>query len=117
MNLAELDRALRSLRLSAMADVLDARLRHAQAERLPPLDLLAILVNDELQRRQDRLLERRRAQARFRDPSRSLDSFDFTFNKKMNRALRFELATGRFITQREDILLIGPPGSGKSHLA
>jgi len=110
MNLVELDRALRSFRLSGMADVLDPRLRHAQAKRLPPLDLIAILVNDELQRRQDRLLERRRVQARFRDPSRSLDSFDFTFIKKMNRALLFELATGRFITQREDILLIGPPG-------
>ena len=117
MTQMELDRALRALRLSGMADVLDARLRHAQAERLPPLDLIAMLVNDELQRRQDRLLERRRVQARFRDPSRSLDSFDFSFNKKMNRALLFELATGRFITQREDILLIGPPGSGKSHLA
>lgn len=113
MNLAELDRALRTLRLSGMADVLDARLRHAQAERLPPLDLIAMLVNDELQRRQDRLLERRRTQARFRDPSRSLDSFDFTFNKKMNRALLFELATGRFITQREDVLLVGPPVRGK----
>ena len=117
MTQMELDRALRALRLSGMADVLDARLRHAQAERLPPLDLLAMLVNDELQRRQDRLLERRRVQARFRDPSRSLDEFDFTFNKKMNRALLFELATGRFITQREDVLLVGPPGSGKSHLA
>ena len=117
MTQMELDRALRALRLSGMADVLDARLRHAQAERLPPLDLIAMLVNDELQRRQDRLLARRRAQARFRDPGRSLDAFDFSFNKKMNRALLFELATGRFITQREDILLIGPPGSGKSHLA
>ena len=117
MNLTELDHALRTLRLSGMADVLDARLRHAQAERLPPLDFLAMLVSDELQRRQDRLLERRRIQARFRDPARSLDTFDFTFNKKMNRALLFELATGRFIAQREDILLIGPPGTGKSHLA
>ena len=110
MNLLELDRALRTLRLSGMADVLDAGLRHAQAERLPPLDFLAMLVNDELQRRQDRLLARRRAQARFRDPGRSLDAFDFTFNKKMNRALLFELATARFITQREDVLLVGPPG-------
>ncbi len=117
MNVTELDRALRKLRLSGMADVLDTRLRHAEAERLPPLDLIAMLVNDEWQRRQDRLLERRRAQARFRDPSRSLDAFDFAFNKKMNRALIFELATGRFITQREDLLLVGPPGSGTSHLA
>ena len=117
MNLTELDAALRTLRLSGMADVLTARLQHAQAERLPPLDFIAMLVSDELQRRQDRLLERRRAQARFRDPARSLDTFDFGFNKKMNRALLFELATGRFITQREDILLVGPPGTGKSHVA
>jgi len=117
MTLLELDRALRTLRLSGMADALDARLRHAQAERMPPLDLVAMLVNDELQRRQDRLLERRRAHARFRDPDRSLDSFDFTFNKKMNRALLFELATGRFISQHEDVLFVGPPGTGKSHLA
>ena len=117
MNLTELDHALRTLRLSGMADVLDARLRHAQAERLPPLDFIAMLVSDELQRRQDRLLERRRIQARFRDPARSLDTFDFTFNTKMNRALVFELTTGRFITQREDVLLVGPPGTGKSHLA
>lgn len=117
MNLPELDRALRKLRLSGMAEVLEVRLRHAQTERLAPLDFLATLVTDELQRRQDRLLDRRRTQARFRDPSRSLDTFDFTFNKKMNRALLFELATGRFITERHDVLLLGPPGTGKSHLA
>ncbi|MCU0636786.1 MAG: ATP-binding protein, partial [Gemmatimonadaceae bacterium] len=69
MNITELDHALRKLRLSGMADVLDARLRHAQADRLPPLDFLAMLVSDELQRRQDRLLDRRRTQARFRDPA------------------------------------------------
>jgi DNA replication protein DnaC len=117
MNLVEVDRALRTLRLSGMADVLDARLRHAQTERLTPLDLIATLVSDELQRRQDRLLARRHVQARFRDPDRSLDSFDFAFNKKLNRALIHELATARFIEQREDVLLLGPPGTGKSHLA
>ena len=117
MNLTELDHALRQLRLSGMADVLEIRLRQAQSEPLPPIDLVSALVNDELQRRQDRLLERRRKLARFRDPDRSLDTFDFSFNKKMNRALVFELATARFITQREDVLLLGPPGTGKSHLA
>jgi DNA replication protein DnaC len=117
MNLTELDRALRKLRLSGMADVLDARLRHAQAEHLAPLDLIATLVGDELQRRQDRLFARRHKQAAFRDPESSLDRFDFDFNKKMNRALVFELATARFIGQREDALFLGPPGTGKSHLA
>ena len=89
----------------------------AQAEQMAPIDLVAALVTDELQRRQDRLLARRHKQARFRDPERSLDGFDFAFNKKINRALVFELATARFVAQREDALLLGPPGTGKSHLA
>src|SRR5205823_13601304 len=85
------------------------RLRHAQTEPLTPIDLVSMLVSDELLRRQDRLLERRHKQARFRDPDRSLDTFDFDFNKRMNRALIHDLATGRFIAQREDALFLGPP--------
>jgi DNA replication protein DnaC len=117
MTLVELDHALRKLRLSGMAAVLEARLRHAQSEKMTPIDLVSTLVTDELLRRQDRLLERRHKQAAFRDPDRSLNSFDFDFNKKMNRALIHELATGRFIAQHEDALFLGPPGTGKSHLA
>lgn len=117
MNLVELDHALRKLRLSGMADTLDARLRQAQSQRQAPIDLVSALVGDELVRRQDRLIARRLQQARFRDADRSLDTFDFDFNKKMNRALIHELATARFILQREDALFLGPPGSGKSHLA
>jgi DNA replication protein DnaC len=117
VNLVELDHALRKLRLSGMADVLETRLRQAQTEKLAPLDLVATLVSDELQRRQDRLFDRRHKQACFRDPDRSLDSFDFDFNKKINRALIYDLATARFIQQREDALFLGQPGTGKSHLA
>ena len=117
MNLVELDQALRKLRLSGMADVLETRLLQAQTEQMAPIDLLAALVSDELQRREDRLLARRHKQARFRDPDRALDGFDFAFNKKINRALVFELATARFVAKREDVLLIGQPGTGKSHLA
>ena len=117
MNLVEVDHALRQLRLSGMADTLDARLRQAQTERLAPLDLVSSLVADELLRRQDRLFARRHKSARFRDPDRSLDRFDFDFNTKMNRALIHDLATARFVAQREDVLLLGPPGTGTSHLA
>lgn len=117
MNLVELDHALRKLRRLGMAAVHETRLRHAQSEKMTPLDLVSTLVSDELLRRQDRLLERRHKQAGFRDPDRSLDRFDLDFNKKMNRALIHELATGRFVAQREDALLLGPPGTGKSHLA
>jgi len=117
VNLVEVDHALRKLRLSGMADVLETRIRQAQAEKLVPLDLVSTLVSDELQRRQDRLFERRHKQAGFRDSDRSLDRFDFDFNKKMNRALIYELATARFVQQHEDVLFLGPPGTGKSHLA
>ena len=117
MNLVELDGALRKLRLSGMADVLETRLRQAQSEKMAPIDLVSVLVSDELLRRQDRLFARRHKLARFRDPDRSLDSFDFDFNKKMNRPLVYELATARFVAQREDALFLGPPGTGKSHLA
>jgi chromosomal replication initiation ATPase DnaA len=67
--------------------------------------------------RSQRLLQRRQKQAQFRDSQKSLDSFDFTFNKKMNRSLVFDLATGAFIAKHEDALFLGPPGTGKSHLA
>jgi DNA replication protein DnaC len=117
MNLVELDHALRKLRLSGMADVLETRLRQAQTERMAPIDLLSALVSDELLRRQDRLFERRTKLASFRDHGKTLDNFDFTFNPKMNRALLYELATARFVAQREDALFVGPPGTGKSHLA
>ncbi len=117
MNLIELNRALKQLRLGGMAAVLETRLRQAQAEAMAPIDLLSCLVSDELTRRSERLLERRRKQAQFRDSQKTLDNFDFNFNKKMNRSLVFDLATGGFIARHEDALFLGPPGTGKSHLA
>jgi DNA replication protein DnaC len=117
MNISELERSLRQLRLGGMAAVLENRLRQAQAEPMAPIDLISCLVSDELTRRSDRLLERRRKQARFRDPGKTLDNFDFAFNPKMNRSLIFDLATGTFIGKREDALFLGPGGAGKSHLA
>ena len=117
MNLIELHQALKQLRLGGMATVLETRLQQAQAEAMAPIDLISCLVTDELTLRGDRLLERRRKQAGFRDSLKTLDNFDFSFNKKMNRSLLFELASGNFVNRREDVLFLGPPGSGKSHLA
>src|SRR5512144_3352404 len=117
MNLIELERSLRQLRLGGMAAVLETRLHQAQAEPMAPIDLVSCLVSDELTRRGDRLLERRRKQAGFRDANKTLDNFDFTFNPKMNRSLVFDLAAGAFLSRREDALFLGPGGTGKSHLA
>ena len=116
MNIIELQRALRQLRLGGMASVLETRIHQAQAEPMAPIDLISCLVSDELSRRSDRLLERRRKAAGFRN-LHTLDNFDFNFNKKMNRSLVFDLATANFIARHEDALFLGPPGSGKSHLA
>jgi DNA replication protein DnaC len=117
VNLVELDHALRQLRLSGMAATLETRLVEAQSERHAPIDLVSTLVHDELVRRQDRLLARRIDEARFRDRAASLERFDFDFNPKLNRRLVFDLATARFVEQHEDVLFLGPPGTGKSHLA
>ncbi len=83
MNVTELDHALRKLRLSGMADTLELRLLEAQTEKMVPIDIVSSLVGDELVRRQDRLIERRLKKASFRDPDKTLDGFDFGFNKKM----------------------------------
>ena len=116
MNIIELQRALMKLRLGGMASVLETRIHQAQAEPMAPIDLISCLVSDELSRRGDRLLERRRKAAGFRN-LHTLDTFDFNFNKKMNRSLIFDLATANFIARHEDALFLGPPGTGKSHLA
>src|SRR5258708_18661718 len=100
-----------------MDGVLGTRVWEAQEEAMAPDDLISCLISDELSRRSDRLLERRRKQADFRDPQATLDSFDFDFNKKTNRSLVFQLATGNFILKHDDGLFLGPPGTGKSHLA
>src|SRR3989449_1344854 len=117
MNLVELHRAPPRPRGPGMPAGLEPRLLQAQTEPLAPIDFLSTLVSDELLRRQDRLLDRRLKQAGFRDVGKTLDTFDFEFNKKLNRRLVFELATGRFVAQHEDGLFLGPPGTGKSHLA
>lgn len=112
----ELDRSLRQLRLGGMADALTVRAQQARTDHLGPIDFLALLVHDELERRRDRLVARRVKLAAFRDP-KTIDTFDWKFNTNFDRALIFELATCRFIERHEDVLMLGNAGVGKSHLA
>jgi DNA replication protein DnaC len=117
MNIVELKRSLTTLRFNGIANTLESRLLQAQTENLAPIDFLSVLVQDEMTRRSDRFILRRLKQAQFRDANKTLDAFDFDFNRKLNKKLVFELATGQFISRREDALFLGPPGTGKSHLA
>jgi DNA replication protein DnaC len=107
---------LRKLRLSGLAHTLDVRLAEAAGGRLSHAEFLELIIQDELLVRQERLMGRRTKQAAFRE-SRTLEGFDFSFNSSAPRKRIYELATCRFIEQGRDVLLIGPPGVGKSHLA
>jgi DNA replication protein DnaC len=104
-----------TLHLSGLLDSLQLRLQEAEANRLPYTQFLELLFQDEINVRHQLLINRRYKQAEFRE-LRSLENFDFSFNLSINRALIYELATGQFVAQRRDVLLVGPPGVGKSHL-
>jgi hypothetical protein len=80
------------------------RLVQARADILRPIDFIALLVHDEMDRRRDRLIERRAKSASFRD-RKTLDTFDWKFNSAIDRALVYELATARFIERRQDCLI------------
>jgi DNA replication protein DnaC len=104
-----------ALRLSGLLESLELRLQEAEANRLPYAQFLELLFQDEINIRHQRLLSRRHKLADFRE-MRSLDNFDFGFNPGINRAQIYELASGHFVRQCRDVLLVGPPGVGKSHL-
>lgn len=112
----ELEKALKSLRLSGILTTLPARVQQASDGAISPLEFLETLLADETDRRRDRLLERRIKLARI-DPRCRLDSFDWSFNPKISKKALCELATTRFIVDKENAIFIGPPGTGKSHLA
>jgi DNA replication protein DnaC len=111
-----IQQTLRKLRLSGLAQSLDVRLQEASANRLSHLEFLELILQDEVHVRHDRLMTRRMKTASFRD-IKTLDGFDFSFNPSVNRKQIYELATGKFIRQARDVLFVGPPGVGKSHLA
>lgn len=110
-----LQTALRQLRLSGLAESLEVRLQEAATHRLSHLEFLELILQDELLTRNQRQIERRVKAAQFRE-LKVLDDFDFSFNPSIPRKQIFDLATCRFIRETRDVLLIGPPGTGKSFL-
>jgi DNA replication protein DnaC len=107
---------LRQLRLSGALDSLEVRLQEALANSLPHEQFLELILQDELMVRNQRRVERRKKAADFRD-MKTLEDFDFRFNPKIPRGRIHELAACHFIREARDVLLVGPPGVGKSHLA
>jgi len=111
----ELIYKMKSIRLSAMTVKLPVRVQEATANELSYLAFLQNLVDDEIQTRRDRLLNKRLKQAKL-PFMKTLDDFDFGFNPSINRQQIKQLATSAFLANHENILMIGPPGVGKTHL-
>lgn len=107
---------LTKLRLSGLAAVLEVRLHEAATSGLTHREFLELILQDEVMTRDDRKMSRRVIAAGFRD-QRRLEDFDFSFNPTIKKSLIFEIATSRFVQEKRDVLFLGPPGTGKSHLA
>ncbi len=111
-----LRQSAQQLGLSGLLTSLELRLQEATANRLPHAEFLELVLQDELHIRHQRQIARRNKSAAFRE-SRTLENFDFGFNPSIQRARIYGLAACHFIRQQRDVLLVGPPGVGKSHLA
>jgi len=107
---------LKALRLSGILDTLEVRTQQAIAEQWTYGDFLERLLEDEVERRGQKQLAMRLRRATL-NTSKTLETFDFTFNPGVNRQLIYDLATGHFIRDKRNVLLCGPTGVGKSHLA
>src|SRR5438445_9154237 len=116
MSIPNIETTLKKLRLSGLARTLILRLQEAAANRLNHEEFLETILQDELNVRQERFLSRRTKAADFHH-LKTLEDFDWRFNPSVPRKEIYDLATGQFIRQAADLLLIGPPGTGKTHLA
>lgn len=113
---AKLNECLKKLRLSGMGQSLEVRLQEASANRLDHAEFLELVLADELAVRDERQIARGLKAAGFREP-KTLEDFDWEFNRSIKKKPIFDLAAGGFVRQHRDVLLAGPPGVGKSHLA
>lgn len=111
-----LQNTLRQLRLSGLAQTLDVRLQEAAAARLEHTEFLELILQDELNVRQERQLARLTKAADFK-ALKPLEDFDWRFNPTIKRKQIFELAAGQYLRENKDVLFLGPPGVGKTHLA
>jgi DNA replication protein DnaC len=112
----ELTPHLKQLRLSGILDSLQTRNRQAIESKLAYTDFLALLIQDEVARREQKKLQMRLRRASFRS-QKTIEQFDFARLPGVNRALVQDLATGRYIQEKVAVLVAGPCGTGKSHLA
>jgi DNA replication protein DnaC len=111
-----LDVILKQLRLSALGQTLSLRLQEAASNRLSHAEFLELILRDEINVREQRKITRRTIAAEF-TALKTLDDFDWRFNPSISRKDIYELAAAHFLRKTTDVLFVGPPGVGKTHLA
>src|SRR3974390_2249590 len=116
MNPANLETTLKQLRLSGLCQTLSVRLQEATANRLAHAEFLELILQDELNVRQQRQMERPTKAAAFHS-LKPLEDFDWSFNPSIHKKEIYDLATCNFTRQAKDVLFLGPPGVGKTALA
>lgn len=116
MKIDKLKDLLLTLRLKAMAEILEETLKKAQTDNLSPVDIITLLASQEIAERQERLVKTRITQAHF-PVIKTLDAFDFSFPKSINKSLILNLFDLHFVEQKHNVIIMGPPGTGKTHLA
>jgi len=116
MKTEKLKELLLTLRLKTMAETLEETLKKSQIDNLSPVDILTLLTSQEIAARQQRLVKTRISQAQF-PVIKTLDAFDFSFPKSINKSLILNLFDLHFVEEKHNVIIMGPPGTGKTHLA
>lgn len=116
MKIQKLKESLLSLHLNTMAEILEETLKKGAQENLSAADLLLILTSQEMACREQRRVKTRISQANF-PVTKTIDAFDFLFPKTINKSQVMNLFDLRFVEQKHNVILMGPPGTGKTHLA
>jgi len=112
----QLANQLRQLRLSGVLETLENRHRQAIDGQWSYVDFLSRLLEDEIERRAHKQLKLRLRRAAL-NTSKTLESFDFTFNPNLNRQQILNLAACDFIREQRNLLICGPTGVGKTQPA
>lgn len=113
---SQLEQHLKSLKLSGILDTLEVRNKEAIQRHLSYIDFLSLLISDEVERRNQNRLAMRLRKASF-NSGKTFESFDWAFNPGINKKELFDLATCKFIEDKEHVWFCGPTGTGKTHLA
>lgn len=112
----EIKSALKSLKLAGIAKTLDGRNKYALENQLSYIDFLNLILDDEMSNRQSNSYKNRFSRSKLMS-DKTIETYDFAYQPELNKKVITDLASGRFINEAKNVIFMGPPGVGKTHLA